>query len=304
KPSIVFNQATNKNDTISGFANATNIKEFVNTNSDVPFDSTYYYKEQLPTEHADKIFNAAVGSIYGPYVFNDYYAVSKVIARKNTAETVDASHILIAYEGAQRADASVTISKDEAKAKAEDLLKKLQSGANFATLATENTNDSGSKDKGGKYENIQKGQMVPSFDEYIFNTPVGKLGIVESDFGFHVLKVDKINEKEGVQLATVAKKIEVSTSTQDKLYSQANKFLESVESGKDFAKEATAQGLVSFPATKINAFDDQLSGIQSSQTEAIRWASSKNTNVGDVKRFDTADGYLVIKLAAVNDTDL
>ncbi len=195
KPSVVFNQTTGKNDTISGFSKATDIKAFVNQNSDVPFDSTYYAKEQLPTEHAEKIFTAPVGSIYGPYVFNDYYAVSKIIAKKNTAETVDASHILIAYKGADRADATVNLTKEEAKAKADALLKQAQGGADFAKLATENTNDSGSKENGGKYPNINKGQMVPSFDQYIFNNPVGKLGIVESDFGYHVLKVDKVNEK-------------------------------------------------------------------------------------------------------------
>src|SRR5690606_22601270 len=193
---------------------------------------------------------------------------------------------------------------EEAKEKAEALLKQAQGGADFAALATENTNDSGSKATGGKYPNIQKGQMVPTFDQYIFNNPIGKLGIVESDFGFHVLKVDKINEKEGVQLATIAKKIESSTKTQDQIYSQANKFLENVESGKDFAKEATAQGLTSFPATKINPFDEQLIGVEGSHTDAIRWASNSKTKVGDVKKFDSADGYLVVKLVNINDTEL
>lgn len=304
KPSVVFNQTTGKNDTISGFARTANVRDFVNTNSDVPFDSTYYAKEQLPTDHAEKLFNTPIGDIYGPYVFNDYYAISKVLSKKNTAETVDASHILIAYEGAMRADGTVSLTKEEAKAKANDLLKQLQAGANFASLAEANTNDNGSKTTGGKYENIQKGQMVPTFDDYIFNNPIGKLGVVESDFGFHVLKVDKINEKEGVQLATIAKKIEASSQTEDLIYSQANKFLEGVEGGQDFAKEATAQGLVSFPATKINAFDDQLAGVQGSHTEAIRWASNKNTKVGDVRRFDSADGYLVVKLTNINDSDL
>lgn len=304
KPSVAFNQTTGKNDTISGFARTANVRDFVNTNSDVPFDSTYYAKEQLPTDHAEKLFNTPIGDIYGPYVFNDYYAISKVLSKKNTAETVDASHILIAYEGAMRADGTVSLTKEEAKAKANDLLKQLQSGANFANLAEANTNDNGSKTTGGKYENIQKGQMVPTFDDYIFNNPIGKLGVVESDFGFHVLKVDKINEKEGVQLATIAKKIEASSQTEDLIYSQANKFLEGVEGGQDFAKEATAQGLVSFPATKINAFDDQLAGVQGSHTEAIRWASNKNTKVGDVRRFDSADGYLVVKLTNINDSDL
>src|SRR5690606_37819363 len=305
KPSVVFNQTTGKNDTISGFSKATDIKAFVNQNSDVPFDSTYYAKEKLPTEDSDKIFTTPVGSIYGTYVFNDYYAVSKIIAKKNTAETVDASHILIAYKGADRADATVNLTKEEAKAKADALLKQAQGGADFAKLATENTNDSGSKENGGKYPNINKGQMVPSFDQYIFNNPVGKLGIVESDFGYHVLKVDKVNEKEGVQLATIAKKIESSTKTEDMLYAQATKFLESVENNsKDFAKQATALGLVSFPATKIDPFADQLTGIEGTHAEAIRWASNKKTSIGDVKKFDSADGYLVMTLVNVNDSEI
>lgn len=304
KPSVVFNQTSGKNDTIAGFAKAANVREFVNLNSDVPFDSTYYAKDQLPADHAEKLFNTPIGEIHGPYIFNDYYAVSKVLSKKNTTESVDASHILIAYEGAMRADATVSLSKEEAKAKADNLLNQLRGGANFATLAEMHTDDSGSKNTGGKFENIQKGQMVPSFEEYIFNNAIGKLGVVESEFGFHVLKVDKINEKEGVQLATIAKKIEASSQTEDIIYSKANKFLESIQNGEDFAKAASSQGLVSFPETKINAFDDQLAGIQGPQSEAIRWASNKNTNIGDVRRFDSADGYLVLKLTKVNDSDL
>ena len=304
KPSVVFNTTTKKNDTISGFAKATDVVSFVNQNSDVPFDSTYYALEQLPTEHAQQLYNSPIGTIYGPYKFNDFYAVSKVLDKKNTAETVDASHILIAYKGAANADPAVSLTKEEAKAKADQLLKEAQGGSDFAALATANTNDPGSKSTGGKYPNIQKGQMVPAFDKYIFNSPVGKLGIVETDFGYHVLKVDKVNNKEGVKLATIAKRIESSTQTEDKVYTQANKFFENIEAGKDFSKEATAQGLIAYPATKVGAFDDQISGVDGSQTEAIRWAWNKKTSVGDVKKFDAPTGHLIVKLTNINDTEL
>lgn len=303
KPSVVFNKNTGKNDTISGFSKATDIRAFVDQNSDMPFDSTYYAKEQLPAEHADKLYNLAQGEIYGPYLFNDFYAISKLVSKKSTAETVDASHILVAYKGAANADGTVTLTKEEAKAKADDILKQLQGGANFATLAAANSTDPGSKDNGGKYPNVRKGQMVPKFDQYIFNNPVGKLGIVETDFGYHVLKVDKVNEKEGVQLATIAKKIEPSTKTEDQTYATATKFFEKVEKGDDFSKTATAQNLIAFPAAKIGAFDEQLTGV-GPQTEAVRWAYNKHTSVGDVKKFDAPEGHLIIKLVSVNDSDL
>lgn len=303
EPTIVFNQNTGVNDTLSGFAKATDLRTYVDMNSDVPFDSTYYSKEQLPSEHADALYNLAPGVIYGPYKFNDYYAVSRLIAKKMHTESVDASHILIAYKDAMNAEATVNLSKEEAKEKADNILKQLQNGADFASLASEHSTDPGSKNNGGKYENIRQNQMVAPFDTYIFNNPVGKLGIVETDFGFHVLKVDKINEKEGVQLATIAKRIETSTATEDQLFAIASKFQQEVENNNEFSKIANEQNLIAHPAAKIGAFDDQLPGV-GSHTEAIRWAYNKHTKVGDVRKFDTPNGHLIIKLSAINDSDL
>jgi peptidyl-prolyl cis-trans isomerase D len=55
--SVVYNQATGKNDTLSGFKTAKNTIEFVNSNSDVPYDSTYIAKKDLPAVDADLLFN-------------------------------------------------------------------------------------------------------------------------------------------------------------------------------------------------------------------------------------------------------
>lgn len=303
KPSVVFNKETNKNDTINGFKNVTNNAEFVNANSDVAFDSTYYAKTELPAEFAEQLYNLPVGEVFGPYLFNNYYCVSKLINKKNVTESVDASHILIAYKDAQNAAPTVILTKEEAKAKADDLLKQLQANpGNFATLATANTDDPGSKDKGGKYEGVKKGQMVPAFDTYIFNNPIGKLGIVETDFGFHVLKVDNTNTKDAVQLATIVKTVEPSEATSNVLYSQATKFEEGAAT-KDFSKYATELGLIAQPSTKVGAFDDQLPGV-GPNAEAISWAYKKGTDIGDIKRFDTPEGYLIVKLVSINETGL
>ncbi len=59
KGSVVYNQATGKNDTLPGFRNATNVVEFVNSNSDIPYDSTYVTKKDLPAIDADKLYNLA-----------------------------------------------------------------------------------------------------------------------------------------------------------------------------------------------------------------------------------------------------
>lgn len=300
---VAFNSQTKKNDTVAGFKRTANAIDFVNSNSDIPFDSTYYTKEQLPTEHSEALFNLPQGETYGPYVFNDYYCVSKLVAKKNYADNVTASHILIAYKGAERADSAIAISKEEAKAKAEGLLKQAQANpASFATLAEANTDDPGSKTTGGQYKDIPKGQMVPEFDAFIFNKPTGSIGVVETSFGFHVIKVDEKTEKLGVQLATVAKRIEASTATQDKVHTLATKFEEGIDS-KEFSKLATELGLIAHPTATIKAFSDELPAV-GNQREAIRWAFNKNTKEGDYKRFTTTDGELIIKVKEINETGL
>jgi peptidyl-prolyl cis-trans isomerase D len=70
--SVVYNQATAKNDTLQGFRTTANTIEFVNSNSDLPYDSTYVAKKDLPAVDADKLYNLAPGAIYGPYMNGKY----------------------------------------------------------------------------------------------------------------------------------------------------------------------------------------------------------------------------------------
>jgi peptidyl-prolyl cis-trans isomerase D len=65
----VYNQATGKNDTLPGFRTTANTIDFVNSNSDVPYDSTYIAKD-LPAVDADKLFNLPAGAVYGIYLEN------------------------------------------------------------------------------------------------------------------------------------------------------------------------------------------------------------------------------------------
>lgn len=100
---------------------------------------------------------------------------------------VHASHILIAVApGASQKD------KDAARAKAEDILKQLQAGANFAALAKKYSNDPGTKNNGGDLGSFPRGEMVKPFEDAAFSLKPGQMTIVETQFGFHVLKVDDV----------------------------------------------------------------------------------------------------------------
>ncbi len=96
--------------------------------------------------------------------------------------TVNIRHILLS---------SATYGSDEAaKAKAEELLAGFTGGADaFAALANEYSEDTGSNTNGGLYENVGKGEMVESFDAWIYadGRKAGDTGIVKSDYGYHVM---------------------------------------------------------------------------------------------------------------------
>ena len=97
-----------------------------------------------------------------------------------------ARHILIKV--AQGADAGADAS---AKAKAQGLLKQIQSGANFADLAKKNSDDPGSKDAGGELGFARHGAMVPEFDKALFTQKIGETAVVKSQFGYHVVQVEE-----------------------------------------------------------------------------------------------------------------
>jgi parvulin-like peptidyl-prolyl isomerase len=108
---------------------------------------------------------------------------------KARPEEVKASHILISYKGADRADADIARSKEEAKAEAERIRKLIMDeGKDFAEMASEHSNGP-SKTKGGDLGKFKFEAMAPSFSAAAFVLEVGTVSdVVETGFGFHVIK--------------------------------------------------------------------------------------------------------------------
>jgi parvulin-like peptidyl-prolyl isomerase len=82
--------------------------------------------------------------------------------------------------------------KEEARAKAQSLLDRIRKGEDFAKLAQENSDDPGSKTKGGDLDFFSKGDMVPEFDQTAFSMNPGQVSdLVESQFGYHIIRVEE-----------------------------------------------------------------------------------------------------------------
>jgi hypothetical protein len=89
------------------------------------------------------------------------------------------------------ADKPKTLSKEEARKKAQALLERARKGEDFAKLAKENSDDRGSKDKGGEYDFFSHGKMVPEFEKAAFALKPGEISdLVETQYGFHIIKLE------------------------------------------------------------------------------------------------------------------
>ena len=298
--SVVYNNATGKNDTISGFANAKNTADFVNANSDIPFDSSYVAKQDLPAANAEELFNLPVGQVSSPYMYNGYYCISKSLGRKAGAKS-KASHILISWEGTQVPNKKEVRTKEQAKAKAETLLADAKANpGNFMMLAMMNSDDS-SAQSGGDLGYFGPGQMVAPFNDFVFNNPIGKIGLVETQFGYHIINVT--DKQDAVKLATIAQKIQPSELTNNKIYEQATKF-EMDAAKKDFEALAKELKVTVSPSVRVKAIDESF-GTVSNQRQIVKWAFESGTSVGDVKRFEIVNqGHVVAKLKKVYEKGL
>ncbi len=299
--SVVYNKETGVNDTIPSFKTATNVAEFIAENSDKAYDSTYIAKQDLPAEHADKLFALPDGEIYGPYINGKYYCLSKVMGRKSGAKT-KASHILISWEGTKVPNKKEKRTKEQAKAKADMLLAQaLASPGNFMMLALTNSDDS-SAQQGGDLGYFAPGQMVKPFNDFAFNNPVGKIGLVETEFGYHIINIT--DKQDAIRLATVAQKIEPSETTTNELYTKATKFEMDANNNKDFAAVAKAAKLTINPVVKAKAMEEAF-GTTGNQRQIIKWAFTSNTNVGDLKRFEVVNvGNVIARLKKINEKGL
>ena len=110
-----------------------------------------------------------------------------VILRK-PVEKIYCRHILIMHEGSTRKPPNITRTRDEAMARAQEVLDKIKAGEKFEDLAREYS-DGPTSTRGGDLGGFGKGMMVPAFEEAAFALPVGGVsGIVETPFGFHIIQ--------------------------------------------------------------------------------------------------------------------
>lgn len=295
---LIEDKVTEAQDTTyveEGFKNTSDIAAFLDRNSDTKFDTIYKAKNELPSAFADTLMALQPGELFGPYRDGEAFKVSKMVNRKANG-SVKASHILIAYEGAERANPAIKRTKEEAETKANELLiEAKKSEVVFAELARDNS-DGPSAAQGGDLGFFQEGIMTPKFNDFAFGNSVGYVGLVETEFGFHIVKVDE--KRDIVQIANLTRAIEPSEETINSLFTDATKFeMAATSSEKPFTELAKEYEYVMRPVNKLKELDENLPGL-GTQRALVQWAFNDDTQLGDIKRFGINNGYAVVQITA------
>jgi peptidyl-prolyl cis-trans isomerase D len=132
-------------------------------------------------------------------------------------------------------DTATDDEKAEAKKKAERLLERITKGEDFAEVARK-TSDDGSAERGGELGCVQKGKMVKPFEDAMLALGEGKVsGVVQSEFGFHILKVERIvkdADAEKIGRQQTATEVYIGHESDRLATEGAKKILEAVRGGK------------------------------------------------------------------------
>ncbi len=276
-----------------GFASETNTKAFIARNtSTIEFDSNFLPKSKIASIAIDTIAKQPVGTIYGPYVEGSNFVLAKVLGSKTLPDSVKARHILIPTVNPQTGQPIVPDSV--AKKQADSIFNIIKTGGDFAKLAAQFSSD-GSKDKGGEMDAFEYGKMVPEFNDFCFNKPVGSREVVRTQFGYHIIEIlSQKGSGPAYKIAFMAKEILASETTIGDANLNATK-LSGQKNGKEFESYVAKNGLqkISWP-TIVKENDYQVGQLQDAR-QLVRWVFEAKQ--GDVSEpFNIGDQFIVATL--------
>ena len=278
---------------VEGFNSTEDLGAFLAANSEQALDTAYYSKDNLKTSFGNQIIATGVGQTFGPYRENGQLKYSKLLGVKPNG-WARASHVLIGWSGAERIRPDVTRNQEEARVRALEVLAKAQApGADFAALARE-FSDGPTAQNGGDLGYFGPGEMTPKFNDFVFGKPVGAIEMIETEFGYHVVKVEQ--KQPSYQVANLTKYIAPSEQTINELFTKAAAFeMEATKDPLKFEEVAKAQNLSVFPINKLSSMDENLPGI-GLQRGIVQWSFLPETKVGEIKKFNVANGYVIVQL--------
>ncbi len=270
-----------------GLATAENDSIFAMRNSD---GANYFRSISDPGLIPTGLVDAEVGTVTEPVLAAGKYTVQKLSAIAEGDEAfVKGRHILIETDGTSES------AKSEAKAKANDLLRQLRRGADFAELAADNSADQSNANNGGDLGWFgENGNFVQSFKDAVFaHKGTGLLSEpVETTFGYHIIRIDEPKTNTAYQVAVIEKELFESDATLNEIYRQADLLAATSDDTESFVAKAEESGLKVENASNISKNEVRVGVI--SDARAITLWLYNDAEVDKVSEvFELEDNYVV-----------
>lgn len=265
----------------------------------------YISANRIQVPMKDSILRVGVGNVYGPYVDGNMYALAKIVAAKPVPDTVKIRHILIGTIQTDPQTGQRIPIRDAATAKklADSISLAIRNGSSFDSLVVKFSNDPGSANNGGVYDNVPSGQMVPEFNDFIFANPVGTKGVVKTDFGYHYIEIlSQKGSATGYKIAYLTKPIEASQETDMAANNMATQFASIATDQKSFNaaadKAQKETGVMKSISQDITQMGAMIQGLGASRTYV---KSIYNAKLGEVIQPErVGDFYVVTLVTEVN----
>lgn len=248
------------------------------------FDQSFHTPGTLSPQVDTTMFKVEPGTVIGPYEENGAFIISKMIATKMSADSAKVRHLLVAYAGSG-ASQDTKRTKEQAKKMADSLLTVIKKGGKFTDLVEKFSDDSGKKmppnkkegeyymGKGGDYGWLNSGSgFVEPFKNFGLDGKKGELGVVESQFGYHIMEIlDSKGSQKKVQVASIDRKVEPSSKTMQGVFVAASEFSGKNNTNELFQKAVTDGKLNKRVAENVKESDKTIAGLESPRA-LVRWA--------------------------------
>ncbi len=273
-------------ETYEDFKNTEDDSSFVNRNSDDEFDFKFYSATE-ENEFIDSSYYSfeEAGVTFDPVIENGRWVMKKIAKIKFSADSVEARHILIAFN---------KDNKEDVRAQVDSIIGAIKGGADFGQLAAQYSIDPGSKDKNGELGWFEEGYMLPAINDSSFFGDLNKLMVVETIYGFHILEVTNRSETvKKIQMATVVRSIDPSKETASIQFSRSNDFSYKLSEGDTELEKLAEEFGVRFSSIDVRENDNTVPEIESSRG-LIRWAYNTETKLGQVSDPQQYGGSFVV----------
>lgn len=259
--------------------------KFVNENSTVKWNPEFVKPSDFDKAGIAFLNSAKPGDVSDVSITTTGYKLIKLLDTKESADLyVNASHILINFEGKDTA---------EAKRLAQDAFNKVKNGGDINELAYELSEDPSAKQNKGDLGWFKKGAMVKEFEEAAFSGNIGDVvGPVKTSFGFHVLKIQGKSNKE-YKVAQIVKDVKPSSRSKDIVRKKAEDLYAELEKGQNIDSLAKKINLQASNTPFIKK-DDPIPGLGvNKKITNFIFENKVNSNSEPVK---TQTGWAVYKI--------